>query len=906
MTNWKNKLLAFLHDPPHKPFRIAGHEDARGPLLRHLGLSEADIDQWEREHVTNNPDWQAAAADRFPFPRGEVLFVDWKAHGGLEFRHPLAGSRFEPIKQPRKRSAVGESWVEQAIHGIPIDETGWQAKFFRAWRLWPERCAREHHPILAYLVADTRIPDHTLWQHNALVSAIEAVGAKPTFLLFQIGPVQDFIAQARKMQDLWSGSYLLSFLISKALSTLALHFGPDTIVYPNLRGVPLLDWWWSKEEGLFPKDFFQLGQGRLHPNELLTPSLPNRFLALVPAGQEGRDIAIKLEQDVRQLWREIADAVHADICAKLQAQLRQDEFPGWDSRWKDQAARFPVVDWALHEWLPEAEAFQIVEAGTPPVAGGWNNHPLRHTAAWREMIPGPHREPWHGKRNDAFAWALHYAVTDWKFAACKSGRAFAPWPLLSPGTVSPPKDHLNGRDEVVGGARPLEFWTALRAAYGGAEGGDFRGSQLYGATSVIKRLWPAAFLRDNLRWSAWKPAFESVQDIALIARAIESEPGEELGKDDPKYFAVLTMDGDDMGQWVSGARTPMLKDVLAGKAWDYFQHGKDGQGGWKPTAAQIQSGLPAGAEAVQRPLSPGFHAALSEALSNFGLYCAGQVVEAFNGQLLYCGGDDVLAMLPATNALDCATALQCAFRGELPPSLPLQIRKKIEGLFEFYAEAPGFLRCRHSGKDESLRPNWPLMVPGPRATASVGIAVGHVRAPMQDTIQAARDAEAAAKQVPGKGAFCLSILKRSGESAAFAARFEAGVASVWAELEANPDTLSGRFPYRFLQNLSPLLARPGADSEERWEPRWTGELIRCIEAELRHVHYQQNESGEPSERKQAVARDKASHWMQQLAGDANKADDAEFQAALSPKDFAHFWMAWAFVRRLRERTKDDQ
>jgi CRISPR-associated protein Cmr2 len=899
MNYWQRKLLAFLHDPPHKPFDIAGHEEARGPLLRHLGLSEADIDRWER-----NPDWQAAAADRFPFPRGDVLFVDWKGDGGLEFRHPLAGSPFEPTKQPRNRSAVGESWVEQAIHGIPIDETGWKAKFFRVWRLWPERCAREHHPILAYLVADTRIPDHTLWHHNGLASALEAVGTKPAFLLFQIGPVQDFIAQARKMQDLWSGSYLLSFLISKALSTLSLHFGPDTVIYPNLRGVPFLDWWWSKEQGLFPKDFFQLGQGRLHASELLTPSLPNRFLALVPAGQEGRDIALKLEQEVRNLWQAIADAVHADICTRLQAQLGQDEFPGWDNHWKDQVARFPIVDWAIHEWLPEAEAFEMAEAGTPPVAGGWNNHPLRHAAAWRQMIPVPHRESWHARRNDAFAWALHYAATDWKLAARKNARAFAPWPALNPASVSPPKDHLNGRDEVLGGARPLEFWKTLRAAYNGAERGDFRGSQLYGAISVIKRLWPAAFLRDDLRWSAqWKPDFESVQDIA---GAIESEPGEELGKDDPKYYAVLTMDGDDMGQWVGGARTPMLKDVLARKAWHYFQNGKDGHGGWKPTAPQIKSGLPAGAEAVRRPLSPGFHAALSEALSNFGLYCARQVVEAFNGQLLYCGGDDVLAMLPAPNALDCAIALQCAFRGELPPSLPLQIRKKIEGLFEFYAEAPGFLRCRNSGRDESLRPNWPLMVPGPRATASVGIAIGHVRAPMQDTIQAAGDAVHEAKSVPTKGAFCVSILKRSGESAKFAAKWDTSVPGVWAELEDNPDTLSGRFPYRFLQNLRPLLARPGADSEDRWEPRWTGELIRSIEAELRHAHYQQNESGEPGERKRAVARDKASHWVRQLVGDANEADNAEFRAALSPKDFAHFWMAWAFLRRLCDQTKDDQ
>jgi CRISPR type III-B/RAMP module-associated protein Cmr3 len=71
------------------------------------------------------------------------------------------------------------------------------------------------------------------------------------------------------------------------------------------------------------------------------------------------------------------------------------------------------------------------------------------------------------------------------------------------------------------------------------------------------------------------------------------------------------MDGADTGQRVSGARTPPLKGVLAGKAWDYFCQGKDGKGGWKPKGV---ADLPADAKEIRRPLSPSFHAALSEAI----------------------------------------------------------------------------------------------------------------------------------------------------------------------------------------------------------------------------------------------------------------------------------------------------
>jgi hypothetical protein len=45
-TFWKRKLAAFLHDPPSKQFDIANHDQARGVILRHMGLSDEDMRQW--------------------------------------------------------------------------------------------------------------------------------------------------------------------------------------------------------------------------------------------------------------------------------------------------------------------------------------------------------------------------------------------------------------------------------------------------------------------------------------------------------------------------------------------------------------------------------------------------------------------------------------------------------------------------------------------------------------------------------------------------------------------------------------------------------------------------------------------------------------------------------------------
>jgi hypothetical protein len=63
MTNWKNKLLAFLHDPPHKPRAVAAHEDQRQSFLNRLGLEPHALKAFDRSN-----DWQAADDDRLVFP----------------------------------------------------------------------------------------------------------------------------------------------------------------------------------------------------------------------------------------------------------------------------------------------------------------------------------------------------------------------------------------------------------------------------------------------------------------------------------------------------------------------------------------------------------------------------------------------------------------------------------------------------------------------------------------------------------------------------------------------------------------------------------------------------------------------------------------------------------------------
>src|SRR5690606_18937647 len=138
------------------------------------------------------------------------------------------------------------------------------------------------------------------------------------------------------------------------------------------------------------------------------------------------------------------------------------------------------------------------------------------------------------------------------------------------------------------------------------------------------------------------------------------------------------------------------------------------------------------------------HLQFSEALANFGKHAARRIVEAFDGRLIYAGGDDVLALLPATRVIECAQALRSAFRGETARLKELRgVWKVKNGVarkqpdVRLFDDAPeGYIRL-HRDLEEELTSDyeplhWPAMVPGPRADVSVGIAIAHCKSPLQD------------------------------------------------------------------------------------------------------------------------------------------------------------------------------
>ena len=98
-------------------------------------------------------------------------------------------------------------------------------------------------------------------------------------------------------------------------------------------------------------------------------------------------------------------------------------------------------------------------------------------------------------------------------------------------------------------------------------------------------------------------------------------------------------------------------------------------------------------------------------------------------------------------------------------------------------------------------------MPGPEADCSVGIAIAHFKAPLQDVVRAAQAAEKRAKREPehggqGRKAVAVTLMKRSGEIIEWGSKWVDGLQlcdRLASALDKNQ--LSSKFPHRFCELL---------------------------------------------------------------------------------------------------------
>ncbi len=185
---------------------------------------------------------------------------------------------------------------------------------------------------------------------------------------FTIGPVQSFVAQARRTRDFWAGSFLLSWLAGVAMLSVEKQKGK--IKFPAVDENYLA---WIKGNGSGEKP----RQG----------GIPNRFQAEVDADFKPELVV----ENVNQAWKELADLVWDK---DLKNQIKPEKQAMSREIWDRQIKSFWEMNWVLTD---DKTASDLLDRRK-----NWRNHfapdepgvKCMMMVGWQELSgePKPNRE----------------------------------------------------------------------------------------------------------------------------------------------------------------------------------------------------------------------------------------------------------------------------------------------------------------------------------------------------------------------------------------------------------------------------------------------------------------------------------------------------------------------------------
>lgn len=780
---WQHKLSVYLHDPPHKCVSIQKHEQWAQEVAEILGCSIASKEQYQ------NADMIASGLTRAAMPG---YSTDSKQNGSIDFlespviTHPVVDCNTLKLDLPADISPnlVHKSVLEvlsidtKKLPATSNDEDRAKQLFYYLHFALKKRLRNENAGGLGaawdLLPADTRMPDHSIWQHTALSSAIassmrEDTSENVSLAVFSITPVQQFIVRARKLRDHWFGSVILSYLSFVGIRHVSKTVGPDHIVYPSLHDQSLVERWIGKEYGLktMLEEQDALLRGFTEVGKTIA-SFPNKFVFIAPSGTV-EEICCGIQEAVNAEWIRISEIVRDFIGTNAKiAQLFEHQVSDY-WHYSHAAARLPMIDEMdglgalLHRdrWKNEAETIKEFAKGYSDAGP----RTARVYAATHSLIQGV------------------LASTKLQPNRIRKPQSGEKCPLCGEHEVLHDLDHPEGGAAKKYSDGVRKFWDSMRSRFN-TEGSTTevgKGERLCAVCSV-KRFLPRALkqqgLRDELLYEVVAdmesfPATTAIaahnylagldktvgipkakrnalidalhdskkdngldDDISVEIRNI-IESGKARGvtfTDRDKYYAVLLMDGDKMGDLINGATVTATwgsvihPELRTRYADPLFQPSKDVLKGYLDK---------------KRTLNPALHAAISESLNSFARFAVAPLVAA-EGRLIYAGGDDVCAILPLDTALETADALRKAYTG----SFVHYTSNGTESCSDKCA-ITGKMGI-HFGK-------------APGISISAAIVIAHHKEPLREVLKDAHKLlDGVAKGKAGRNALAIRLKKRSG------------------------------------------------------------------------------------------------------------------------------------------------
>ncbi|MCX7942869.1 MAG: type III-B CRISPR-associated protein Cas10/Cmr2 [Dictyoglomaceae bacterium] len=792
MSSFEGKLKAFLHDPIDKCFNIPNHVERAKNYAEKVGICDVEKEK--------GSDQIASCIERSLLPPN----IQQKFN---EIRHPLCNGvlKIEDLNEKEIFEKIEKIYIE-----IGSEITSWKDKnkFFFLWRnlqdkIWEKFRDEQWIKYLSLFPADTRVPDHSIWEHLKIASAIEAywdvenklLFQNNSFFLFTLGPVQNFISQARKTQDLYMGSFILSYLTFQAMEIIIDNFGPTNIIYPDLFRQPLMDLW-------IKKNLFE--PSKYDENLIQLPTIPNRFVAILPITnkEEIRKLANNMKEKIKNLISismyyilNNLNINYQTIKDKIDSQI--SEFPEiywvslpWkidtrDLTFEDLKSFFNFEKDSQKEWVEEKIwEFATKKGEYPPNIGLFYEclySLLEKFMGARKNIRG-FKQPLIeekgrkcsvcGERDVVF-----FRETQNKNKFTKFNKSIID--LTENNRISP-KFLADGEGlcaicflkrtfeiyldkEVSKVFKDLSFPSTAEVA-----SADFKEKVLVkikdkylnyqkkvneylGETQTVL---PLPKLKNPFKdksniegsWFYEENLIEKyiIDELGISIKEQElkelknllKEITEKVGKPNP-YYTLLHLDGDNMGKWLSGVFLPSIENAYNSNVWNNIDEN---------FKQELLNVLPKNIyDNPRKPLTPAIHASISTALRNYTLEFVRKIVEEEHlGKLIYAGGDDILALVNLKDLFDVMQKLRWSFSGEIKIEKG-EIKPDLDN-------RTGFVK-----KDGKL-----LLTMGPEATASMGIVIAHYKIPLQIVIKKVLDIGKKAKG-DGKNGFVLCLMKRSGE-----------------------------------------------------------------------------------------------------------------------------------------------
>lgn len=508
--DWKKKLAAWLHDPAEKSLILMrtaeGHENGTAQQLREqLGIEFEDFDK--------RADWLASAADRPNWPRPkDDKYPAWEQ---VRFTnepvliHPLSGETIE-LAPLASDIGAGEAKAVSLDHFKRLIQDDPRKTFLAFWRFGPElgHWAKEIGELWRMLPADSRTPDHGIWSHVDTVSALATAldGDRPALLAMSFGPVQGFIAQARSTSDLWAGSHLLSSVVWSALQSIVADLGPDSVVFPALRGIPAVDAWLLRTEnlGAAGRELFnaisaEFVTDRTDTNPLFAAALPNKFVVVVPS-RRARELAERAIEAARERARDIAEQAAVKVFEKADCAMTDDT----RRQIAAQIAEFPEAFWAAATWPVENDVRDIDTAARRlKDALGAIDPELRSRgvfkpATWALLTRQLSLDGFtFWQPNAGVLYPAVYELAERSLAATKSTRPFEP--LRQEGhrcTQCGEREWLTHDRSLLGQNRQQRKASSVWGKLAGKHRAWAKDGEHLCAVCTAKRVWPSLFVEE--------------------------------------------------------------------------------------------------------------------------------------------------------------------------------------------------------------------------------------------------------------------------------------------------------------------------------------------------------------------------------------------------------------------------